>query len=86
MKKTLKKLLFSNLGEPFYLNIVKFKIPNNDYNSKWFPIWLSKWSGSNCKSEAIKMRNEAQDWLQKNGNKSLTKDKFKTVKITRYNI
>jgi hypothetical protein len=79
-KNPLKALFVESLGEPFYLNVVQFK-----NEEKWFPMFHTKWSGSEKRSEAVKLRKEASDWLHNHGNKEWKDGKnIKTVKVIHY--
>lgn len=68
-----------SLGQPFYLNIVRFS-----NNSNWYPMWYSKWAGSDSRSEAVELRKEAQEYLFQNGSDHWTSKNFRTVKVKLY--
>jgi len=79
MKKnnSLNKLLVESLSEPFFLNVVQFRD-----EEKWYPLWYSKWAGSNSRNEAVALRKEASKYLHETGNKDWRDGKnIKTVKV-----
>jgi len=77
-KNPLNKLFVSELGEPFYLNVIQF---SNE--GKWYPTWYSEWAGKTKRGEAVRLRKELSSFLHNEGNKEWKDGKnIKTVKIT----
>jgi hypothetical protein len=78
-KSPLNKLVLESLGEPFYLNIVRFK---ND--EKWFPCWHKEYSGATRRADAIRLRKDFLKFLQTYGNPDWSEKDLKTVKVEYY--